>query len=472
MQLTLTNSRSRRKEVFSPPPHGPITIYVCGPTVYAPPHIGNARPAVVFDLLVRFIKHQYHQPCVYARNITDIEDKIIQAAQKEGVPVTTITDRYTKIYNTTMARLGVAAPDVEPRATQFIVPMVAMIEKLIHLGHAYVAENHVLFNTSTYADYGVLSRRDKKSQHAGARIEVAPYKKNPTDFVLWKPSPQDMPGWESPWGRGRPGWHIECSAMVHHLFGAQVDIHGGGQDLLFPHHENERAQSLCALQTKQYARFWLHNGMLTLEGEKMSKSRGNIVMLADLLNQYPGEVLRLALLSGHYRQPMDWTTTLLEQSQNNLDRMYRVASQLPTRQQSSATKGGNAALNENKEEGLPKDFQQALCDDLNTPLALTHLYRLSKDIQISLEKGTPHKDINTWQNAARLLGILQEDPHAWFAPKENLTPSVATLLRARATARQQKDYARADEIRARLADMNLRVEDGPHGQQRVVRMKK
>src|SRR4249919_730230 len=321
MEIHLYNTRTRRLESFRPINPNLVTMYLCGPTVYNYVHIGNARGPVVFDVLANLLRRRYPK-LVYARNITDVDDKINAAAQELGVPITTITDKFTAIYRQDMDRLGVTRQDVEPHATEHIPQIIAMIERLIASGHAYAAENHVLFSVASFADYGKLSRRPVEDMIAGARIDVAPYKRDPADFVLWKPSPPELPGWDSPWGVGRPGWHIECSAMAKAHLGETIDIHAGGNDLLFPHHENEVAQSTCAHGGKIFARFWVHNGMLDFGGTKMSKSLGNVSVLHELLAAHPPEALRYALLTAQYRQPLDWTDNLIEQSVRTLDRLY------------------------------------------------------------------------------------------------------------------------------------------------------
>src|SRR6202790_126829 len=361
MPLVLYNSLTRRKEPFAPLDPGRVRMYVCGPTVYDFAHIGNARAVVAFDLLYRVLRHTYGADHVtYVRNITDVEDKIIAAARAGGEAIDALTRRTTAIFHEDMAALGNLPPDIEPRATEYIPQMIAMIERLIESGHAYAAEGHALFRVASYAKYGALSRRSRADLIAGARVEVAPYKEDPGDFVLWKPSSPDQPGWDSPWGRGRPGWHIECSAMSEETLGETFDIHGGGLDLIFPHHENEIAQSVCAHDGRPFARYWMHNGMLTVGGAKMAKSEGNFVTVRDALAQAPGEVIRFALLSTHYRDPLDWTEDRLHQARAALDRWYRV-------------------LDENTAEFAPTEVipQQVLTavnDDLNIPLVITHLH--------------------------------------------------------------------------------------------------
>ncbi|HEX5306683.1 MAG TPA: cysteine--tRNA ligase, partial [Dyella sp.] len=351
MPISLYNSLSRRTEPFAPLDPERVTVYLCGPTVYSYVHIGNARGPVVFDVLVRLLRRHYPQ-VVYARNITDVDDKINAAAADQGVPISAITDRFAAAYREDMATLGIAPPDIEPHATAHIGEIVSMIETLIAGGHAYAAEGHVLFDVTSYDAYGALSGRDTEEMIAGARVEVAPYKKHPADFVLWKPSTPELPGWDSPWGRGRPGWHIECSAMAAAHLGATIDIHAGGNDLMFPHHENEIAQSTCANQ-REFARYWLHNGMLTFDGRKMSKSLGNVVQLHELLQRHPPEVLRYLLLRAHYRQPLDWSDTALKQARATLDGWYGVLRDL-------------ADVETTNEGPVPESIEAALRDDLNT----------------------------------------------------------------------------------------------------------
>ncbi|MBV8063205.1 MAG: cysteine--tRNA ligase, partial [Nevskia sp.] len=319
--MQLHNTATGHKETFEPQDPSRVTMYVCGPTVYNYAHIGNYRPPVAFDVLARVLRRRY-PGVAYARNITDIDDKINAAAQKEGVEIGVITSRYAAAFHEDLAALGVAPADHEPKVTAHIPQIIAMIERLIASGHAYAAEGHVLFQVSTYPDYGQLSRRDTRELLAGARVEVAPYKKEPGDFVLWKPSSPELPGWDSPWGRGRPGWHIECSAMAEALLGETIDIHGGGHDLVFPHHENERAQSTCAHSGRVFARFWLHNGFVTMNSEKMSKSLGNVLLVREMLKHAPGEAIRLGLLTGHYRQPLDWNDETIPEARRKLDRLY------------------------------------------------------------------------------------------------------------------------------------------------------
>ncbi len=448
MQLTLHNNRTRKKEAFVPQNPRQVTVYVCGPTVYGAAHIGNARPAVVFDVMVRLLRCLYPN-VTYARNITDIDDKINARAAEENRPIREIAERYTQKYHEDMGLLGVKLPDIEPFATDHIDDIQTMIETLIAKGSAYEAEGHVLFDVSSDPSYGSLSRRKRDDMIAGARVEVAPYKKNPEDFVLWKPSSDDLPGWNSPWGRGRPGWHIECSAMIAKHFGPQIDIHAGGVDLQFPHHENECAQSRCA-HGIELANYWLHNGMLNLDGEKMSKSRGNIRLIDEILEDYPGEVVRLALLQGHYRQPMDFTSTVLAQSRSLLDRLYGLL-----RDNAQLTAQARAAA---QDRMPPEAFLTALCDDLNTPKALAALSELARD--------TADLDGRTaFLAAANLLGLLTASPEDWFQAGVNAVDvdQIEALIAKRATARANRDFATADAARDELEAMGVVIEDTPNG---------
>src|SRR5690242_4165459 len=459
MALRLHNSLSRRVEPFAPTDPERVTMYLCGPTVYNYVHIGNARGPVVFDVLARLLRRRYGK-LVYARNITDVDDKINAAALEAGVPITAVAEKYAAIYRQDMAKLGIAPPDVEPLATQHIAAIIAMCESLIASGHAYAADGHVLFDVATFADYGKLSGRSTDELIAGARIEVAPYKKNPADFVLWKPSTPGLPGWDSPWGRGRPGWHIECSAMADAHLGDVIDIHAGGVDLVFPHHENEIAQSRCAHGTKTFARFWLHNGMLTFDGAKMSKSVGNVKQLHALLDKYPPETLRYALLSAHYRQPLDWSEALIEQSIATLDRLYGTLRELSA---FDATSSASPTI------------EATLEDDLNTPAALAELNQLAakaRNLRNTLAHGSGKKTLseliqvkaNLLEGGA-MLGLLQQDPEAWFkrGAEQVDAARVENLIEARRAARDSRDFARADAIRDELAAMGIAIEDGPRG---------
>ena len=400
MSLALYNTLARRKEPFEPTEPGRVTMYVCGPTVYSYPHIGNARPAVVFDVLARVLRRRY--ALTYARNITDIDDKINASAAEEGVSIDVISARYTEAYHQDMDALGVLPPDVEPRATENIQGIMDMIQSLIDSGHAYAADGHVLFRVSSFADYGRLSRREQRELIAGARVEVAPYKEAAGDFVLWKPSTPDLPGWDSPWGRGRPGWHIECSVMAALHLGQTIDIHGGGNDLIFPHHENEIAQSTCAHQGAEFARYWIHNGFVNVDHTKMSKSLGNVVLVRDLLDQAPGEAVRLALLSAHYRQPLDWNADVLDEARRKLDRLYRALRDAAGWQSSWQAQDPDPA------------FVEALEDDLNTPRAMAVLFDIVRDLN-RCEDAAARADIAARLRAsAELLGLLGQDPESWY----------------------------------------------------------
>lgn len=442
--LSLHNTLSGKKEAFQPIDPGHIRVYACGPTVYDYAHIGNARMAVVFDMLVRVLRRQYPK-VTYVSNITDVDDKIMAAAAETGQAIDAITEKYARIYNEDMAALGVAAPDVQPRATGHIGEMIDLIQALIERGHAYEGNNHVLFNVPSFPAYGGLSGRSRDDQIAGARVEVAPYKKDAADFVLWKPSAKDQPGWDSPWGFGRPGWHIECSAMAEKHLGLPFDIHGGGADLKFPHHENEIAQSCCAHGENDLAAFaqvWVHNGFVTVEGEKMSKSLGNVRLAHKLLSEWPGEVLRLALLSAHYRAPLDWTETLLQQSKTILDGFYRTLYELQDVQAVDAD--------------VPDSVAAPLLDDLNTAGALTALKALEKD------KSDPARLKGALLSAGRLLGLLQSDPAAWLGYGGG-DAEIDRLLEERQQARKDRNFKRADEIRDQLAARNIVIEDTAQG---------
>jgi cysteinyl-tRNA synthetase len=429
--IRLHDTLAREKRPFVPLNKERITMYVCGPTVYGRAHIGNARPAVVFDTLARLIRHEFgEKSLVYARNVTDVDDKIIAAAEKEAVDTSVITERYERLYLEDMGALGVRPPDIAPHATQEIGSMIAMIERLIEHGNAYEAQGHVLFSVASDPQYGVLSKRDREQMIAGARVEVAPYKRDPADFVLWKPSEEGVIGWESPWGRGRPGWHLECSAMIATHLGETIDIHGGGLDLVFPHHENEIAQSRCAHGGVPLARFWVHNGFVDMGSEKMSKSLGNIITPAELLEQgHRGETLRLALLSAHYRQPLSWTEEVVAQAKTILDKLYRLA--------------GDA------EVGAPDEgVVEALSDDLNTPLALTRLMALEDPAAVKA--------------SAQLLGLLQSSADEWFRGDADAS-GIEARIAERAEAKKNRDFATADRIREELHADGVILEDGPNG---------
>lgn len=452
MGLNLYNTLSRSKERFEPAVPGHASVYVCGPTVYNRPHIGNARPAVVFDVLVRFLRTRYSVR--YVRNITDIDDKINAAAEASGEDIAAIAQRHTAAYHADMAALGVLPPDVEPRATHHLQEMIAMIMRLVDTGHAYEAEGHVLFRVDSYAAYGQLSRRDRRQLLDGARVEVAPYKEAAGDFILWKPSTVVQPGWDSPWGRGRPGWHIECSAMAETHLGNTIDIHGGGNDLIFPHHENEIAQSTCAHSGELFSRFWLHNGFVNVDHTKMSKSLGNVVLVSDLLAQSPGEVVRLALLSAHYRQPLDWTADVMQEARRKLDRLYNALRRID--EWSDGWQG----------EAPDVDFVNALDDDLNVPRALASLFALAREINRSNDSVMMLRLGRRLRASAGILGLLGNDPLSWFeqgAPAEISVADVQALLDQRSAARQRRDFAEADRLRDKLTSMGIVIEDSPTG---------
>ena len=449
MSLRLYNSLTRRIEPFQPLDPACPTMYVCGPTVYDYVHIGNARGPVVFGVLATLLRRRYGA-LRYARNITDVDDKINAAASQAGVPISAITDRFATAYREDMAALGVAPPDIEPEATAHIGEIIAMIERLIEAGHAYAAEGHALFAVDSYPDYGKLSRRDTEQMLAGARVDVAPYQRTPGDFVLWKPSTPDLPGWDSPWGVGRPGWHIECSAMAAAHLGETIDIHAGGVDLQFPHHENEIAQSECAHGGRTFARFWLHNGMLNLSGAKMSKSVGNIAKVRDLLAEHPPEALRYALLSAHYRQPLDWSDGLVEQSLRTLDRLYATLRDL---------------ADVSAEPAIPESIEAALVEDLNTPQALAELARLAGEARKAGDDGARAEAKARLLGAGLALGLLQQDPQIWFArgAAADDDARIQALVDERTAAKKDRDFARADAIRDQLAAEGIALEDTPQG---------
>ena len=435
--IRLYDTMAREKRVFAPADPARVTLYVCGPTVYNRAHVGNARPAVIFDVLARLLRHRYGAAnVVYARNVTDVDDKIIDAARAEGVEPAAIAARYEAYYLADMGALGVRPPDLAPRATESIDAMIAMIGRLLASGHAYQADGHVLFHVPSDPDYGALSRRDREAMIAGARVEVAAYKKDPADFVLWKPSPDELIGWNSPWGRGRPGWHIECSAMIERHLGETIDIHGGGLDLIFPHHENEIAQSRCAHGGAPLSRYWLHNGFLAMAGaEKMSKSLGNVVTVGALIDQgQDGEWLRFALLSAHYRQPLEWSEQLVAQSRATLDGLYRRL--------------GTGPVIVSGAEPDPRVLA-ALEDDLNTPLALSRLAELRDPAQLKASAG--------------LLGLLERTPDQYFRSLTSASAPIEVLIEERRAAKVRRDFAEADRIRDVLAAQGILLEDGPGG---------
>jgi len=451
VSIHLHNTLSRRKEAFAPIDPANVRLYVCGPTVYDFAHIGNARPVVVFDTLYRLLRHVYGERQVtYVRNITDVEDKIIAAANANGEPIDALTRRTAVAYHEDMAALNALPPTFEPRATEHIDGMVAMIATLIERGFAYAAEGHVLFNVPSMGEYGKLSGRSLDEMIAGARVEVAPYKKHPADFVLWKPAKAGEPGWDSPWGRGRPGWHIECSAMSKALLGETFDIHGGGIDLIFPHHENEIAQSRCAHQGAPLARYWMHNGFVQVNGEKMSKSLGNFFTVRELLEEgHRGEAIRLALLSAHYRQPLDITRDGLAEAKATLDRFYAALDK--------AEAGSEPAE-------PPFDLLTALEDDLNTPLALAHLHELLARLNKAGDAGARKTAAAALKRGGALLGLLQQSPEIWLkGVPGGEANDIEAAIAARAAARKARDFKEADRIRQDLAARGILLDDGPAG---------
>lgn len=452
--LRIHNTLSGNKEVFTPINPDRVTMYVCGPTVYNYVHIGNARPVVAFDVLYRLLKMLYPN-VVYARNITDIDDKIITAAQEQAKDINAITDYYSAAFATDMAALYALEPSITPHATAHVADMISIIETLIEKGHAYVAENHVLFAVESMDDYGKLSKRSLEDMLAGARVEVAPYKKYAGDFVLWKPSTAEQPGWDSPWGRGRPGWHIECTAMIAHHLGPEIDIHGGGQDLIFPHHENEIAQGSCAHGTS-YVRYWMHNGYINLDGEKMSKSLGNFRLVRELLKHYRGEVLRFALLSAHYRSQLNFSEELLEQAQASLNGLYH------------ALQGRDGNITAATDYVLPKDHPvlNALCDDLNTPVAISALHHIANELNKAQPQDQPQRKAELLA-AASLLGLLQAEPSEWFQGNskegELDASTIEALVAERDQAKKDRDFAAADRIRDALEAQGVILEDTREG---------
>ena len=471
MTLKLYNTLTRKKEVFEPQDASNVRMYVCGPTVYDYAHIGNARPVIVFDVLFRLLRHLYGEDHVtYARNITDVDDKIIARAADEDRAISELTEETTRQFHDDIRALGVLMPEdvntpgaapsfIEPKATEHIPQMIAMIERLIASGHAYEAEGHVLFDVTSKDDYGKLARRSLDEMEAGARVEVAPYKKGQMDFVLWKPSLAKQPGWESPWGRGRPGWHIECSAMSEAHLGESFDIHGGGIDLLFPHHENEVAQSECAHGGKPFARYWIHNGFLQVEGEKMSKSLGNFVTMRALLDKrWPGEVIRFAMLKTHYRQPINWTQKGLMDAALELQTFANWTSDEDDEPTSDEPASSIVA---------------ALSDDLNTPLAVAELHKLVKTFSPGHSDEEKQKGVEQLRNSLRLIGLGELDGYDANKIASTITygpdgpqideARVGQLIAERTAARKTKDFKKSDEIRDQLAEMGIALKDGPDG---------
>ena len=453
MVLKIHNTLSGTKETFEPVDKNHVRIYACGPTVYNFAHIGNARMAVVNDLLVNVLRTQFKR-VTYVSNITDIDDKIIDAAHELNEPIKNLTTKYTKIYNDDMGFLNVKLPDIQPRATDHIGEMIDLIKKLMEKNYAYEKDGHVLFHVPSFSKYGVLSKRNRDEQIAGSRVEVAPFKKDPADFILWKPSPDPLPGWESPWGFGRPGWHLECSAMSEKTLGLPFDIHSGGMDLVFPHHENEIAQT-CSLdgnhEPQSFAKFWFHNGFVNVEGEKMSKSIGNIKLVNDLKKQYKGEVLRLTLLSAHYRQPLNWTKEIIDQNSKMLDRFYRSLKDLQDIETSSET--------------ISEEIMESLLDDLNTPKVLAKLNTLSNTLS-SANSEEKRNIKNNLIAVGKILGVMQEDPNIWLGYNQTANPEkeeIERLINQRNEARRNKDFKLADQIRDKLKSKGIEIEDTKNG---------
>tara|TARA_Y100001968_G_scaffold310216_1_gene330918 strand:+ start:1015 stop:2391 length:1377 start_codon:yes stop_codon:yes gene_type:complete len=440
-QLFNTLSGNKERLEALDPTH--LKIYACGPTVYNYAHIGNARMAVVFDTLVRTLRVIYPK-VTYVSNITDIDDKIIEAAKEQNIAITSITEKYTQIYNEDMLKLNVLAPDIQPKATEYIPEMIELISELIEKDFAYEKEGHVLFHVPTYENYGKLSKRNREEQIAGSRVEVAPFKKDPADFVLWKPSTDDQPGWDSPWGVGRPGWHTECSAMSKKTLGLPFDIHGGGRDLIFPHHENEIAQSCCTSANKEepdsYAKYWMHNGFVTINGEKMAKSLGNIILVKDLAENFHGEVIRLALLSSHYRQGLDWNEKVIHQANKLINKLYQIKDDLDDIDVSDTNN---------------LDAISILMDDLNTPGLITELNRIVKEYNSSSSEREVIK--NKLHLIGSVLGILEDD--SFNEVSEEFKNKINELISKRSEAKKNKDFELADAIREQLIELGVEIND-------------
>ena len=447
--LQIFNTLSGKKEVFEPIDNNHVKIYACGPTVYNYAHIGNARMAVVFDTFVRTLRTVYPK-ITYVSNITDIDDKIIMAAKESNTEISAITDKFTKIYNHDMATLNVLEPDVQPKATEYISEMIELIKNLIDKGFAYEKKGHVLFHVPTYSNYGKLSKRNRDEQIAGSRIEVAPYKKDPSDFVLWKPSSSDQPGWESPWGIGRPGWHTECSAMSEKTLGLPFDIHGGGRDLIFPHHENEIAQSCCSTANEHepdsYAKYWMHNGFVTINGEKMSKSLGNIILVKDLIKDHHGEVIRLALLSTHYRQALDWNNKIIHQAKKLISKIYQILDD----------------LKDVKIENITLDNSpiSIIFDDFNTPGLIAELNKIAKKYS---RDDTNNKQLikSKLTLIGSVLGLFQDN--AFNQISDDFRAKIDNLINNRDLAKKEKNFDLADEIRNELSEMGIEIKDTNDG---------
>jgi len=455
-KLKIQNTLENTKEEFIPVDPSNVRIYACGPTVYDYAHIGNARMAVVNDLLVRLLRTLFPK-VTYVSNITDIDDKIIEAAQTADMPFQELTLKFEAIYNKDMAALGVHRPDVQPRATDHIAEMITLTKTLVKLGHAYEKKGHVLFHVPSFEKYGCLSGRNRDEQIVGSRVEVAPFKKDPADFILWKPSPDPLPGWDSPWGFGRPGWHLECSAMSEKTLGLPFDIHSGGMDLIFPHHENEIAQTCSAHKKinnpKYFAKYWFHNGFVNVEGEKMSKSIGNIRLVHEMIKEYKGEVLRMALLSAHYRQPLNWTKGIIKQNSTMLDRLYRTLKDL---EHIDAYTNNHA---------LPQNILEGFYDDLNTPKVIAELNILTNKVSKADEEEKSFIKYCLLETG-KVLGILQQDPREWlgYSQSKNLDEvTIENLIKERNEARRKKNFEMADSIRKKLKESGIEIEDTSDG---------
>lgn len=445
--MKIHNSLTRQKQDFAPLDPAHVRMYVCGPTVYDRVHLGNARPVVVFDTLYRLLQLKYGH-VTYARNITDVDDKINARAMESGISIQELTEETTRYFHEDMAQLNALLPTVEPKATEHIQEMIELIQELIDKGYAYEAEHHVLFSVAKDPTYGQLSGRNREDMIAGARVEIAPYKQDPADFVLWKPSEPGIPGWESPWGFGRPGWHIECSAMSGKYLGETFDIHGGGADLMFPHHENEMAQSTCAYGKGTFAKYWMHNGMITVDGEKMSKSLGNFITMGEALEKYPGELIRYILLSAHYRQALDWTDAAVSQAQSSLSRLYVSLRDAP----------------EDLELSISHEVIAALEDDLNTPLAFSKLFELSNQVNKAKHPWDKHRFQGLLKGSAQLMGLLMMPAELWFkGDSSDDIAEIEGMIQARLAAREEKDFQKADQIRDALVAKGLILEDTPQG---------
>lgn len=454
MKLFLHNTLKKKKEEFIPIDKNNVCMYVCGPTVYDRAHIGNARAACVFDSLARLLRHVYGDTHVtYASNITDVDDKIIKKSIDSGEDINVITERAFKWYVEDMSLLNVQEPNIRPKATEHIGEMIDLIEVLVKKGHAYESDGHVLFDVSTMKNYGYLSGRKMDDMVAGARVEVASYKKNPADFILWKPSVENQPGWKSPWGFGRPGWHLECSAMSAKYLGNSFDIHGGGSDLVFPHHENECAQSMCAHPDDSYAKYWVHSGMLQVDGTKMSKSLGNFFSVPEILDQYHGEVLRFAYMTTHYKQPYNYTFASMNVARSILDKFYTALKRV------EGVKVEEGVYNE--------EFVNSMLDDLNTPQAISALHKIVGDLNKAKSDEDKKRLKSELVNCGQMLGILYDSANAWFKGKSGdnglSDVEIDQLIIDRSEARKNKDWAKSDEVRDKLAEAGIILEDGANG---------